>query len=84
MESGPSQIVEALVYWLLPPTCREEVLGDMRERHQNSIQFLVEAISTVPHVIYGRIRRTTDPCRGFDGGGFDLYGVRDDGAVARQ
>jgi len=60
MEPGPSQIAEALVYWLLPPACREEILGDMRERNQNSAQFLVEAISTVPSVIYSRIRRTTD------------------------
>jgi hypothetical protein len=59
MESSPSKIAEALVYWLLPPACREEVLGDMRERNQSSAQYLVEATSTVPSVIYGRIRRTT-------------------------
>ena len=60
MESGPSKIAEALVYWLVPPACREEVLGDMRERNQNSAQYLVEATCTVPSVIYSRIRRTTD------------------------
>lgn len=60
MESGPSKIAEALVYWLLPPTCREEVLGDMRERNHNSAQFLVEATSTVPSVVYSRIIRTSD------------------------
>jgi hypothetical protein len=60
MESGPSRIAEALVYWLLPPACREEVLGDMRERNQSSAQYLVEATCTVPSVIYSRIRRTTD------------------------
>jgi len=60
MESGPSKIAEAVVYWLLPPACREEVLGDMRERNQNSAQYLVEATSTVPSVVYSRIRRTTD------------------------
>ena len=60
MESGPSKIAEALVYWLLPPACREEVLGDMRERNQNSAQYLVEASYTVPSVIYSRIRRTAD------------------------
>jgi hypothetical protein len=65
MESGPSQITkviaEALIYWLLPPACREEILGDMRERNQSSARYLMEAISTVPSVIYSRIRRTTDP-----------------------
>jgi hypothetical protein len=60
MESGPSKIAEVLVYWLLPPACREEVVGDMRERNQSSAQYLVEAASTVPAVIYSRIRRTTD------------------------
>lgn len=57
MESNPSKIAEALVYWLLPPACREEVLGDMRERNQSSVQYLVEATCTVPSVIYSRIRR---------------------------
>jgi hypothetical protein len=60
MESSPSKIAEALVCWLLPPACREEVLGDMRERNQNSAQYLVEATWTVPSVIYSRICRTTD------------------------
>jgi hypothetical protein len=60
MESGPSKIAEAFVHWLLPPACREEVLGDMRERNQRSAQYLVEATCTVPSVIYSRIRRTTD------------------------
>jgi hypothetical protein len=60
VESRPSKIVEAFVYWLLPPACREEVLGDMRERNQSSAQYLVEATCTVPSVIYSRIRRTTD------------------------
>jgi hypothetical protein len=60
MESGPSKIAEAVVYWLLPPACREEVLGDMRERNGSSAQYLVEATCIVPSVIYSRIRRTTD------------------------
>jgi hypothetical protein len=60
MESGPSKIAETLVYWLLPPACREEVLGDMRERNQSSAQYLAEATCTLPSVIYSRILRTTD------------------------
>jgi hypothetical protein len=60
MESGPSKIAEALVYWLLPPACREEILGDMRERNQSSTAYLIEAVCTVPLVIYSRILRTTD------------------------
>lgn len=60
MESGPSKVAEAIVYWFLPPACREEVLGDMRERNRSSAQYLVEATCTVPSVICSRIRRTTD------------------------
>ena len=60
MESGPSEITEAIVGWLVPPACREEVLGDMRERRRSSIQNILEATHTIPCVIYGRIRRTTD------------------------
>lgn len=60
MESQPPKIAETLVYWLLPPACREEVLGDMRERYRGLAQYLIEATSTVPSVIYSRIRRTTD------------------------
>lgn len=60
MESEPRKIIEAFVYWVVPPACREEVLGDMRERNQNAAQYLIEAACTVPFVIYSRIRRTTD------------------------
>lgn len=60
MESGPPKIAEVLVYWLLPPACREEVLGDMRERNHSLAPYLVEAARTVPSVVYSRIRRTTD------------------------
>jgi hypothetical protein len=60
MESGPSKIAEDLVYWLIPPACREEILGDMRERNRSTSQYFVEATTTVPAVICSRIRRTTD------------------------
>jgi len=60
MESGPSKISEALVGWLVPPACREEVLGDMRERHQRTAPYLLEATYMIPCVIYSRICRTTD------------------------
>lgn len=60
MESGPAKIAKALVFWLLPPACREEVLGDMRERNSSSAELLIEATHTVPSVIFSRIRRTTD------------------------
>ena len=60
MASGPSKIAEAIVYWLVPPPSREDVLGDMRERNETSRRYLIEASCTVPSIIYSRIRRTTD------------------------
>ena len=46
MESGPSKISEAIAWWLVPPACREEVLGDLRERNQRSARYLLEAART--------------------------------------
>lgn len=60
MEPGPSEIMEAIVGCLLPPACREEVMGDLRERHQRSASWLAEAMHVVPAVIYSRICRTMD------------------------
>lgn len=60
MEPGPSKISEAIARWLVPPACREEVLGDMRERHQRLAPYLLEAAQVIPCVIYSRICRTTD------------------------
>ena len=60
MESGPSKVMEALFAILIPPACREEVLGDLHERYQGRAQYFLEGCLTVPMVILSRIRRTTD------------------------
>jgi hypothetical protein len=60
MEPCPSKVSEALVGWLVPPACREEILGDMRQRHQRAAPYLLEASYVIPCVIYSRICRTTD------------------------
>ena len=60
MESGPSKVAETIVGYLLPPACREEILGDMRERHRSGLGYFAEALQVIPLVIYSRIRRTTD------------------------
>jgi len=60
MESGPSKIAELIAKWLLPPASREEILGDMRERHRSELRYLLEAAQVIPCAIYSRIRRTTD------------------------
>jgi hypothetical protein len=57
-------VIEMLVGIFIPPACREEVLGDLRERvtlMNGGIQlFIYDALRTVPMVIVSRIRRTTD------------------------
>ena len=61
MYSGPSKLAEAVVAILVPPACREEVLGDLRERFKSPSQYAADALLTVPLVIFSRMRRTADP-----------------------
>ncbi len=51
---------EAIAAILIPPACREEVLGDLYERNATPQQYFCDALRTVPLVIAGRIRRTSD------------------------
>ena len=61
MESGPSKSAEAIVAILVPPACREEVVGDLHERYRSPSQYAFDALITVPLVILSRVRRTADP-----------------------
>jgi hypothetical protein len=61
VEQEVGDAVRALVALLLPPACREEVLGDLHERNATSARFCIDAMRTVPHVIASRIRRIADP-----------------------
>jgi hypothetical protein len=53
--------VEAITAFIVPPACREEVLGDLHERNSTLARFCIDALRTVPHVVLSRIRRTADP-----------------------
>jgi hypothetical protein len=61
MEARPHPLAERLVAWLLPPACREHVLGDLHERYVSAGQYVRDAILTVPYAIWGQVRRTTSP-----------------------
>lgn len=61
MRSVPSRIVEKILSLLIPPACREEVLGDLYELCEPSGQFIREALRVLPMVLFSRIRRTADP-----------------------
>jgi hypothetical protein len=53
-------VIERIVGIFIPPACREEVLGDLRERNDGVQLFIYDALRTVPFVIVSRVRRTTD------------------------
>jgi hypothetical protein len=57
---SPPKPLENLLRLLLPPACREHVLGDLQERYQSPKSYLIDALSILAPVIISRIRRTTD------------------------
>ncbi len=59
MEARPHPLVEAFIAWLLPPACREHVLGDLYERNESTSQYVGDAVRTIPFAIWGQIRRTS-------------------------
>jgi hypothetical protein len=61
MPSAPPRAAERIVAILLPPASREEVVGDLHERYQSPFHYCADAITTIPYVIFSRIRRTSDP-----------------------
>ena len=60
MASGPPKTFETVVAVVIPPACREEVLGDRHEQYSSAAQYGLDAASTVPLVILSRIHRTAD------------------------
>ena len=60
MTKYPSQRTEDLVAWLLPPACREEVLGDLWESCRTPLQYATSALAIVPRVIVSQVRRNTN------------------------
>jgi hypothetical protein len=56
----PPRILETLLGLLLPPDCREHVLGDLQERNPSTKSYLRDALAILGPVIVSRIRRTTD------------------------
>jgi hypothetical protein len=61
MRRSPPKLIQAVVGLLLPPACREYVLGDLHERCTGALHYVVDALCALPLVIASRIRRTTDP-----------------------
>ena len=59
MEARPPALMQAVVRLLIPPACREHVLGDLCERYRSRRQYVFEALTTIPAVVASRIRRTS-------------------------
>lgn len=62
VQSDPPRWMEAVVSSLLPPACREPVLGDLHERfldrgHLSWLGYLADAVTTVPFVLRTQLRR---------------------------
>lgn len=57
---APPKPLEALVSLLIPPACRDEVLGDLYERYTGPSRYILDAAGVVPLVLLSRIRRTVD------------------------
>jgi hypothetical protein len=72
MKAAPPKLAETIVALLIPPACREHVLGDLYERYKSPQQYVWDALSTVPSVILSQILRTTD-LRVFASETFALY-----------
>lgn len=61
MPGEPPHILERLIGLFIPPSRREDVLGDLRERYASLWRYVGEAIRTTPLVILSAVRRATDP-----------------------
>lgn len=60
MEARPPALADAVVHALIPPACREAVLGDLWERYTSPAAFVFEALRALPFLVFSRIRRTTN------------------------
>ena len=60
MEARPPALADAIVRALIPPACREAVIGDLWERYRSPARYLADALQALPFLVLSRIRRTTN------------------------
>jgi hypothetical protein len=58
MEAHPPKLIERILGAVIPPACREHVLGDLYERYVSTAQYILDALATLPFIIASQIRRT--------------------------
>jgi hypothetical protein len=59
LETRPPVLIDAVVRTLIPPACREHVVGDLWERYRSPWQFALDAARTIPFVVASQVRRTS-------------------------
>ncbi len=84
MSGAPPRMLEWIVGLFIPPSRREDVLGDLRERYSNLWQYLLEAVSTTPMVILSRRSAYHRPAALPDGGASSLRIVPERPLVREQ
>ena len=60
VEARPPALADAIVRALIPPACREAVIGDLWERYTSTAAYVAEALRALPFLVVSRIRRTTN------------------------
>ena len=83
LEVRPPALVDAVIRLLIPPACREHVLGDLWERYTSPRQYVIDALRTLPFVICSQMRRTFDPLRSGDAGSSRVCLLRWSGRPAK-
>ena len=58
METRPPRLIEAIIERLVPPACRESVLGDWNERYASTSEYALRALSSLPFLVASQVRRT--------------------------
>ena len=58
METRPPELIEAIIARLIPPACRENVMGDFAEQYRSPAQYLFNALAALPFIVASQIRRT--------------------------
>ena len=58
METRPPRLIEAIIERLVPPACRESVLGDWNERYVSMPAYVLGALSALPFLVASQVRRT--------------------------
>src|SRR5262249_523709 len=58
METRPPRLIEAIIERLVPPACRERVLGDWNERYVSTPEYVVGALFALPFLVASQVRRT--------------------------